>query len=212
MSEHDDTTLAANNNGLPEALADNEIVKTILDLDELLSADVRLAEKTVVVYLKPWLEADIDALDIELEGLVDDMGRPLADEEESLSGGGGRTAQMVAAERQAKEREYAASGRNIRVKQLEPEEWAAFRKKWRTPMADATSEQRTEMWNDLIAQCAIAPTISPEKVVEMRRRLGSTQMERVASACWEVNTQSGVSVPKSLISSRVLKRQERSES
>jgi hypothetical protein len=53
------------------------IVDTILQLDAYMSGDVRRAEKTARFCSKPWLEADIDELVFELQGLVDELGNPL---------------------------------------------------------------------------------------------------------------------------------------
>jgi hypothetical protein len=54
------------------------IIDTILQLDDYLSGDVRRAEKTARFCSKPWLEADIDELLFELEGLTDAQGNPIA--------------------------------------------------------------------------------------------------------------------------------------
>jgi hypothetical protein len=71
------------------------IVDTILDLDGLLSADVRRAEKTARFCSKPWLEADIDELVFELESLTDNDGIPLPAGEHAI-GEQVRTPEQVA--------------------------------------------------------------------------------------------------------------------
>jgi hypothetical protein len=179
------------------------IVDTILNLDEFLSGDIRRAEKTARICTRPDLEADIDDLEAELAGLVDDRGNPLT-VEESLGEGNGRTAQTVALEIRDKQREMAASMRSIRLRQLPEDKWAVFHEKHLKDLGD--DGVTNAAWDELIVACAIAPTITPEQLKQMRERLGHPAIDVIATKAWNVNTKAGVSIPKSLTSSVVLKR------
>lgn len=182
------------------------IVDTILDLDELLSADVRRAEKTARFCSKPWLEADIDERTFELDSLTDDQGNPLpADGEQA------RTAHQVALEIQTLQAEYGAAFRSVRMGQLPSDDWQAFRTKWRTVL-DKGAPYPNDFWDDLIGVSSLRPKITAAQSAELRKRVGDPQMDELAAAAWAVNTSSGVSIPKSPLSSHVLRRAARAQS
>jgi hypothetical protein len=184
------------------------IVDTILRLDEFMSAEVRLAERTARFATKPDLEADIENLEAELDSLVDDQGRPITPAgEQSLDQEGGRTAAVVAAEIQALEEEYAASFRSIRLRQLNGDDWPAFKAEWREAIEGDDEVKRNEMLDALVVRCAIAPQLTPEAWAGLRPRIGGFAVEIVRRVAWGVNAGSGVSVPKSQLSSAVLRRQ-----
>ena len=94
------------------------IVDTILNLDELLSADVRRAEKTARFCTKPWLEADIDELAYELDALTD------ARATRSKARRAGRPA-TVALRIQTMQAEYGAAFVSVRMGQLTSDDWQA---------------------------------------------------------------------------------------
>jgi hypothetical protein len=106
------------------------IVDTILQLNAFMSADVRRAEKTARFCSKPWLEADIDELVFELEGLVDDLGNPLPAGEHAI-GEQVRTPEQVALEIQTLQAEMGAAFVSVRMAQLPSDDWQEFRTKWR---------------------------------------------------------------------------------
>lgn len=185
---------------------DASIVDTILDLDAILSADVRRAEKTARFSVKPWLEAEIDELDAALAALTDEHGNPL----DTLEAGLGELSPAMQLAQQIEElrREYTASMQSVRVRQLPADKWTAFQAKWRDAL-DKQPPFPDEMWDELIAACAIAPAMTLDQVRQLRTRLGHPVMHTIALAAWNVCAHSGVSVPKSQLSSRVLKRQRR---
>lgn len=176
----------------------HSIVDTILNLNEFLSGDVRRAEKTVRICTRPDLEGDIDELEGELAGLIDVNGVPL-DTDEAL--GDARSARTVALEIREKQREMAASMRSIRVRALPEDEWAAFRE-IHLKDGDITDT----VWNLLIAASAVAPVMTVEQIEGLRKAFGHPQVDLIATAAWDVNTKAGVSIPKSLTSSVVLRR------
>lgn len=186
------------------------VIDTVLDLDELLASDVRRAEKTEILYTKPHLEAEIDALEAELQQLTDGSSSPMVDEEASLAEGpvGGRSAEVVAREIQEKRKEYAASGRSVRLKQLPSEDWTAFETTWKAALSKG-APYPVAMWDDLISKCAVAPEMPLAKVQALRAKLGHPPLHKLAMTCWDLNTTSGVSVPKSPLSSDVLRPRKR---
>lgn len=180
---------------LPPAVS---IVDTILDLDELMSADVRRAEKTHRLFLEPDREARIDELDAELQTLTDSEGRPLPIAE------GQRSAHDVAVELQTEQAAYARSARSIRMRALAADDWDAFLTKHK-PSDTKDGKRPPEFWDELIALSAHTPAMTIEQVRALRAKLGKTQMIIMGNDAWEVNVESGVSIPKSPLSSVVLR-------
>jgi hypothetical protein len=186
------------------------IVDTILQLNAFMSADVRRAEKTARFCSKPWLEADIDELVFELEGLVDDLGNPLPAGEHAI-GEQVRTPEQVALEIQTLQAEMGAAFVSVRMAQLPSDDWQEFRTKWRK-VIEGPPPYANEMYNELIEVSAKTPTITAEQAAKLRTTLGHPQMDTLAAAAWAVNTESGVSIPKSQLSSLVLRRAARGQS
>jgi hypothetical protein len=179
------------------------IVDTILNLDAYLSGDVRRAEKTARFCTKPWLEADIDELVYELESLTDETGNPQQGQDEA--------AREVAVKIQTLQAEYGAAFVSVRMGQLPSDDWRAFRTKWRETL-DKPGEKPNTFWDALIETSALRPTITAAQAAQLRKKLGDPQMDVLAAAAWDVNTKSGVSIPKSPLSSHVLRRAARAQS
>jgi hypothetical protein len=173
------------------------IVDTILDLDELLSADVRRAEKTARFCTMPWLEGDIDELEYALEALLDENGNP--------GEGQDAEAERIAREIQGKRVEYGKAFRSVRMGQLPADQWAAFKTKHRETL-EKGAPYPDSFYDDLIAVSALRPPMPIEKVRELRTKLGDPQMDELSAKAWQVNAESGVSIPKSPTSSLVLRR------
>lgn len=180
------------------------IVDSILDLDELLSADVRRARKTARICTKPWLEAELDALSAELVSLTDERGEPLnSPDDDSLAAG--RTAAVVAQDYRAMQQEYAAAMRSVIVEAMPEPQWRAWTKANERQLEDLPPE----LFDDLIVTCAVQPVFTKAHLTQMRERLGHAQVNAIATAAWNVNAKSGVDIPKSSLVSHVLKRQAR---
>lgn len=176
------------------------IVDNVLNLDEFLAADIRLAQTQAAWYTRPDLEAQIEELNAELDSLTDTYGKPLpvidADLEE------GRTAAVVVGELAAAQKAYAASRTYILMRQLDQDDWDAFQTTWKDALAKEPPYP-AEFYADLISKCAIKPEIPVHKVAELRKKVGAPAFDAIWSAAWKVNTRSGVSIPKSLLSSAV---------
>lgn len=193
------------------------IVDTMLDLDDFLSGDVRLAERSASFATKPDLQAVIEELNGELDGLTDERGRPMVDPEASVSDSGVARVADVNARLQTAQREYAASFRSVRMRQMNSDEWAAFRKKHeRAIAANADSSQEAPLpqalLDELIVTCAVRPTFTDEQLAKFRQRVGHAAISVLAGTAWNVCTESGVSVPKSSLSSLVQRQLARGES
>lgn len=194
----------------PDMNGTRSIVDTMLDLDEFLSGDVRLAEKTAYFTTEPQLEAEIDELEARLGEITDEHGRPVEQGERSAADGQ-HPAYALADEIEAKRAQLHKSRRGVRVRQLPSSDWAAFKEKHKKALADPEHERRQAMWDELIVACAIAPAFTPEKLKKLRTMVGDPQVAEIELACWQACTSSGVSVPKSLLSSAVLKHQARAK-
>lgn len=198
------------NGAAPTDLLDNKsIVDNVLDLDAFLSADVRRAERMAWFSTKPDLEADIESLHATLEGLTDQNGRPVEEREASVAGGPSE-ANAVAQQIADLQQEYSASMKGIRMRQLDSDSWDEFLAHHKKTL-DAGAPYPSEFYDDLISQSAHRPSMSVDQVKQLRKKVGNPQMEVLANVAWDVNTKSGVSIPKSPLSSAVLRRQERSQ-
>lgn len=186
------------------AVADFSPVDTLLKLDDLASGDVRRAEGLARFATRPDLEADIELLEDELRPLVDEQGRPLVPAgEQSMAGETGRTAEAVNAELRALQAAYAASFKSIRLRQLNGDDWDAFKIKWRDVIEGDDDKKRNHMLDVLVIECAISLKLDETSWANFRQQFGGVATEIVRGKAWSINTQSGVSVPKSSLSSLV---------
>lgn len=191
----------------------SSIVDTLLDLDALLSADVRRAEKTFRFCTRPDLEAKMEDLQAELESLVDINGRPKKSVDASMADGS-RSATQVSLDIEALEDEYAAAMRVGRVTQMDEDDWAAFTTQWKSVLSDMPPYPPT-FYEALIVRSKAALVVdgsgrlgSPftvEQVRTFRKKFGHPAFNAISDAAWRVNNESGVSVPKSALSSAVLR-------
>lgn len=189
------------------------VINEMLDLDDLFASEVRRAEKLFPLYTKPHLEAEIDGLLLELQGVSDgsaaDPADPAdpADEERAVGehrAASERTAEVITREIEAKRREYAASRRMIRLRQLPSEKWLAWEQQWKDAL-DKGPAYPPEMWDSLISVSAVEPELPVESVKALRGKVGYPPLAALADVAWKLNTEGGVSVPFSQRSSRALK-------
>jgi hypothetical protein len=179
------------------------IVDQVLDLDEFLAAEVRLAVRQAAFYTRGDLEASIDELNAELNSLTDSQGRPLPVLDGDLEAA--RPARVVASELLEVQKEYAASRRVILMQQLDQDDWAAFQQRWKEELTK-NPPYAAEFYEDLITRSAMKPKITVEQLRALRKKLGAPAFDELWQSAWGVNTQSGVSIPKSLLSSDVLRQ------
>lgn len=178
----------------PEQIDDAaSIVDTLLDLDGLLSADVRRARGTAWLYKRADLEARLDVLARELD---EAEAREQATSERAV---GERSAAEIDAEREQVRREYRKSGEAITVEQMSADDWDAFKLKHKDALATAmvVFDLPADVANELIAKSMLTQTpTTTEQVAAMRQVFGWPQISEIAARAWEVNQHSGVSVPK----------------
>lgn len=182
------------------------IVDSVLNLDHFLSQDVRLAQSQAAWYLRSDLEATIEQLNAELDALTDGNGRPLTTTDASMEDE--RSAMTVVAELAEAQRTYAASRRYILMQQLDQDDWDAFQNQWKEELLK-DPPYTPEFYADLISRCAINPKVPADRVPALRKKLGAPAFEALWRTAWNVNTRSGVSIPKSLLSSGVQIQQRR---
>lgn len=183
------------------------IVDTIFDLGDLMSADIRRAEKIARFSVRPELEADIEEREAELQSMTDASGNPLVTDDE-LASSGGRSVHTVNAELLALQKEYMESMRSVRVRAVPDDEWTALQTEHRETLA-GPAPYTPEFYADVIVKSAISPKFTAEDVTKFRQKMGAPAFDAVFQAAWHVNTQSGVSIPKSLLSSVIQRLNQR---
>lgn len=203
MTEHPLGDIAGNGTA---TISPSSIVDQVLDLDEFLSADVRLATKQAAWYTRPDIESEIEQLNAELDSLTDSQGRPLTVSDQTL-GDGERSASVVTAELLAKQKEYASFRRVVIMQQLDDDEWTAFQEKWKDELKKDPPYVST-FYEELITRCALRPKMTVEQLRQLRKKIGAPVFHELWQAAWNVNTQSGVSIPKSWLSSTVQRQQQ----
>jgi hypothetical protein len=200
--------IATPNIGEPDA---KSIVDTVFTLDAYLSSDVRRAEKTARFCVDPGIEAQMEDLNAELETLVGPDGRPKSSVDASMADGG-RSALVVSQEIEALEAKYAAAMANVRLKAMDEDDWTAFMARNKAAL-DGAPPFPAALYEDLILNSEPTVTmpggkaepISREQLSGLRKALGHAAFNEISQKAWEVNTSSGVSVPKSSLSSAVLR-------
>jgi hypothetical protein len=196
-------------NGTAVTDSEKSIVDSILKLDEFLSGDVRRARKSAIFYTRPDLEARLDDLDEELASLTDAQGRPRPVIDQPLDGdvgGGSRSAQAVMLEREAVAAEFSASRVRVEMEQLDEDDWAAHMTRHKETLA-GDPPFTAEFYDETISLSAVAPKMTVDEVRLLRKKVGRPVYDTLFSVAWAVNTRSGVSVPKSLLSSAGLRQQ-----
>lgn len=189
-------------NGEVPDLRHGSIVDDMLNLDEFLSSDVRLAETVFRFNTRPDLEAECELREAELDSLTDAQGKPIPVLDQPVGGGDARTVPVVNAEYLALRAEAYAATKSIRLRQMNADDWPVWEKKHHKALENG-SPYPPEVFEDLISSCAIAPTMTVAQVREFRARVGIAVFLELGQKAYATNTSAGVSIPKSLISSVV---------
>lgn len=172
-------------------------------IDDILSR-ARTPERYAKVCLRGDLEARHEQLVRDLTPLIDAQGTVLDPDEEASLGEGTNAsrAQQLAADLATVREEMAQNMWFPLFRGMPSDAMAVFNeahypKKETAPLND---------YNDrLIATCMVDPVVTVEQVRELRKKLGSRAMLELIKTATEVNTQGGVDIPFSPISSPALK-------
>lgn len=154
----------------------------------------------------------MEDLQAELETKVDSNGRPKTKVDADMADGS-RSAHQVSLDIEALEGEYAAAMRSGRVQQMDEDDWTAFTTQWKSVLQDMPPYPPA-FYEALIVRSKAALVIdggklgapfTVEQVRTFRKKFGHPAFNAIAQAAWAVNNESGVSVPKSSLSSAVLR-------
>ncbi|HEX8489313.1 MAG TPA: hypothetical protein VF642_12265 [Propionibacteriaceae bacterium] len=167
--------------------------ETVLDLDEVMSS-ARRVEKVAHICLRGDLQAEFDQKSEELGDLVDSDGRVLAEGDRALADGA--RAQELQADLTAIKAEMKTAMRSVRFRALPDDEWREFHASHLNSAGNV--KDLTRFNNEIIAKTAIAPTMTIDAIVKLRKTLGPTQITTLANAAFWACTTGGVDIPKSL--------------
>jgi hypothetical protein len=98
--------------------------------------------------------------------------------------------------------------RSVRMRQMDEDDWTAFQATHKSVLNDGPPYPAA-FYEDLIVKTAVAPKFTVAKLQSFRKKVGHPAFNELAQTAWAVNTASGVSVPKSPLSSAVLRHLQR---
>lgn len=179
--------------GMP-GLAD-AAVDTILSLDEIMSS-ARRPERVARICIRADLEAEYLATLEELSDLVDEHGQVLSGGDQALADGS--RAHELVEKAQDLAAQMRAASRTVRFRGMHSEDWDKF---WKAHEGPDNKPKDMKPFNEqIIARCAIAPTLTVEQIRLMRTQISPTQYTRLANKAYEACSEGGlgVDVPKSL--------------
>lgn len=194
MTENTDQSLAETTPDRPIQLP-QDVVETILDLDEVLTS-AKLVERTATICLRADLEAEYESVMTELGNMIDANGRVFGSPEEPLYSGRATRAQVLNERANELLAEMQGARRVIRFRGMDEDSFATFEKASRYD--NGSFKNQKQYVNQLIARCAISPTLDEADVAKMRKKLSSSQMQELFSKAYEACTVGGLDVPKSL--------------
>lgn len=174
-----------------------------LSLDEVLTSAKR--HRTIAnICMRADLQAEYDQLVAELATMVDREGRLLATAEEALGEtGASARAQEIDLRMKQLRREMNESMRSVEFEGMPEDKWRPWYNEHfphRSVKAAASKGEEPDISafnNLLIAETAVAPTLTVEDVVKLRSTLGAPQMAALANKAWAACTTGGVDIPKS---------------
>lgn len=168
-----------------------------MSVEEVLEC-VRRPERTATLYLRGDLLAERDELRPQLALLVDARGEVIEDGEGALGEeSNAARAQRLATRLREVETQLAKSAWHVRFRGMPSDEWAAFTKA-HLPKTKGSEKPDVDDFNNLlIAETAIAPTITVDQMKKLRKKFGAKQVTELANKAWEACNDGGVDAPKS---------------
>jgi hypothetical protein len=164
-------------------------------VDEVL-ANARNVERTAAICLRADLQAEWDLILSELSFLFTPTGELLGDDgEASLADQGPRArAEKFLTRAKTVQTQMRDSMWYPRFRGMDSAEFVAFKKRF-APKGEKADW--SDFYNRLIAETAVAPTITREEVVSLRSKLGVKQIEKLINTASEACIDGGLDVPKS---------------
>lgn len=163
-----------------------------LTLAEVL-ASARRHRTVAHVCTRADLQAEYDELMLEIARLVDVQGRLTDHAEESLGDRGAAYVQAKVARSEEIRREMSDAMWRVEFEGMAEDVWRPWYAKHYPKGSDP---DLTEFNNLLIAETAIAPTLTVADVTKLRSVLGAPQMAELANKAWLASATGGVDVPK----------------
>lgn len=166
----------------------------MLSVEDVL-ASARLPEKRARICLRADLQAEHDDIVAELATLVDAQGQLLEDDEEASIGETSTRDRVIELNERLTgvRRKMSLSMWFPLFRGLDSTALAVFNKK-NYPKGDGAD--LTEYNNLLIAECAVAPTMTVEEIKALRGKLGSKAIGSIVTTVHEVCLRGGVDIPK----------------
>lgn len=169
------------------------VVRRQLTIEEVL-ASARLPEKHARVCLRADLQARHDDLVAQLAGMVNAQGELIEDPEASAADTSAASrAQALNDDLADVRREMAQAIWFPLFRGLSTDDLAVFNKRHR-PKGD--NADMTDYNIELVAACAVEPTMTVDQVKALRTKLGSRAMQELINTAHEVCARGGVDVPK----------------
>ncbi|WP_435744899.1 hypothetical protein [Nocardioides sp. SYSU DS0663] len=180
--------------GNPNAPTDQPTpVRRQLTIEEVL-ASAKLPEKHARVCLRADLQARHDDLIAQLAAMVNAQGELIEDPEASAADvSAASRAQALNDELAAVRREMTSAMWFPLFRGLSTDELAVFNKR-HEPKGDGAD--MTDYNVQLVAACAVEPTMSVGDVKALRKKLGARAMRELTNTAHEVCARGGVDVPK----------------
>jgi hypothetical protein len=168
-------------------------IENILDLDAILSS-ARRVERTAFINTRADLEDRYNQVIDELAALVDEDGNIVSEGDSSLADGA--KAEELREEADDLRAQMKAATKTVRFRAMDSDAWEAFESTHRHKGSREIKDERTYV-NQIIADCAIAPTLTVDDVVKLRKQLGHPQITTLFNEAYWANTTGGLDVPKS---------------
>lgn len=174
---------------LPPAFAPDP-TSGFLTVEQMLES-ARRPRRVAKICLRGDIEAEYLELLDELGDLVDAEGQILSDDPSMEEAGKVADLRDQIA---AKHAEMRANTGQVLLEAMADEDWEIFDKKHRGP--DGSVKDRGAWQAEMVAACAIKPTISVQEFTELRKKLGPTSIAELANKAYSANTTGGVDIPK----------------
>lgn len=167
----------------------------LLSVEDVLAA-ARLPERTASICVRADLTAEHDQIMAEMATLLTPGGELLADDDEAgmdAQGNAARARELADRDRQVLD-EMRAHMWRVRFRAMDSDTWPEFKKQH---MPKGKDVDLTDFRTKIIVACAIDPELTDEQVRQLRKKLGTAQIDKLSDTAFQANEQGGIDVPKS---------------